>query len=82
MQPQIFSPQFHPDGGTDLLSTAVEYARSLREECSVLKNPSTGRFHIIRQYDVSRRVREMNWILYATITVITSVEYHLPSEQL
>jgi hypothetical protein len=82
MNSSIFSPHFHSDGGTDLLSVAVDYAASLKEDCSVLKCPQTGRFHIIRKYDVERRVTQLKWVRYATLAVYVHREYHAPDTQL
>ena len=82
MNAQVFSPHFHSDGGADTLSIVIDYAKRLREDCSILKNPATGRFHSIRQYDVERRVRELGWIRYVTLTVVIHTETHLPDEQL
>lgn len=69
---------FHRDGGTDLFSTAQEYAKSLKENLSILKNPATGRFHVIRKFDVQRRINELGWILYATVELQVVTRYHVP----
>lgn len=73
---------FHHDGGAELYSKAEAYAKRLREDCSILRNPETQRFHVIRPYDVARRVKELGWVLCATITWVASIELHLPSDQL
>lgn len=75
-------PGFHADGGSDLLSTAIEYGVKLQEACSVLQSSKTGRFHVVRHFDVQRRITELGWTLYATLTVTVSVEYHLPDKSI